>query len=56
MQLVGHEAQIAEGAELQREAEPVGATPLSSHQGQVAVGEREIPDRGPRVGSPRGTA
>ena len=38
---VGHEPQIAEGADLQREAEAVRATPLSSHLGQVAFRERE---------------
>src|SRR5262249_5871152 len=34
--------QIAEGAELQREAEPVRAAPLSSHPDQVAIRQGEI--------------
>src|SRR5262249_43297605 len=41
-QWFGHEPQIAEGAELQREAEPVRAAPLSSHPDQVAIRQGEI--------------
>ena len=45
MELGGHEAQIAKGTDLQREAEAVVVAPLSSDQDPVAFGEREIPDQ-----------
>src|SRR5262249_6197234 len=45
MELPRHEAQIAKGTDLQREAEAVVRTPLSSDQELVAFGEREIPDQ-----------
>jgi hypothetical protein len=40
-----HEAQIAKGTDLQREAEAVVRAPLSSDQELIAFGEREIPDQ-----------
>ena len=45
MELRRHEAQIAEGTGLQREAEPVVGTPLPLDQEPIAFGEREVRDQ-----------